>query len=198
MGDFCKYACPECGSENTMAMSMVYKHGHAYRKSDRKYCSGHKVDENGRKVPVFENVTYGVYMESDLAAESAPPEKPEVPKEEKTGCLMGGMIFLTAAGIAVELTADIAALLGWEGSFKAVMQVFGTWCATTCAIGWLMDKVWSYISGKKFRYARAKEQYKTDMDRYHEEYDYWTHMYVCMRCGNKYYMGEDFEDADAV
>ena len=52
----------------------------------------------------------------------------------------------------------------------------------------MIDPVWDSISGKNRRFAKAMAKYQEEMADYQEQYAYWQHLYICMRCGHKYYL----------
>lgn len=200
MQDFSKFNCPHCGSDNTASMSLVYRRGHATGTAVHTEVVGYDVTttihtrsdgstytEESRS-PCYGNVTRDTYTETDLAKEIAPPEEPKEPEREQTGCFMVGVGIVTGLGVAVEVTRFVANCFAWGHDFETVCYVVLTWCLAFFVFCIMIDPVWDSISGKNRRFAKAMAKYQEEMAEYQEQYAYWQHLYICMRCGHKYYL----------
>lgn len=200
MQDFTKFDCPNCGSSNTASMSLVYKRGHATGTAVHNEVVGYEVTtvthmrsdgstytEESRS-PRYGDVKRDTYTETDLAKEIAPPVEPKKPEREEIGCLMEGLGIVTGMGIAVEVARTMSNIFGWGQDFSTVGYVILTWCGALYLFCKMMAPLWKFITGKNHRFAVAMANYQADLVAYREKYAHWKHMYICMRCGHKYYL----------
>ncbi len=197
-----KFDCPKCGSENTASIPLVYKRGHAtgnathqeivgYYVSQKTttYADGHKETEDIGHSPVYGEVYHPTYTETDLAGEIAPPQQPQMPVMEEDGCFICGVkgIFSLVMAWKVVVVIFFNILnLDETGLRKFVYLVII--CVLTCILYSCLGKVWYAVSGKKRRFKQAMIDYAEAMEQYRENYEEWEHLFICMRCGHKFYV----------
>lgn len=189
------FTCPNCGSDNTMMMSMVYANGHATGKMMNYEVVGYNVEhetvtrsdgstetkEVGRS-PVYGNVSRPAHMTSDLAKMVAPPEKPVFKPVDNDnwfiGCGSIGCLFpiigLIGTMIAYHEIPD-------KAQADSVMNVVGYIFLAALFLFLMMNRRKTKNKNKKI-----KEQYDRDMEEYNRALEEWRHYCICMRCGYRF------------
>lgn len=202
MGIDNKFNCPKCGSDNTVSIPLVYKRGHAtgnathqevvgYYVSQKTttYADGHKETEDIGHSPVYGEAYHPTYTETDLAGEIAPPQQPQMPVEEDDGCFICAVKGIISFYFGFGSAEIIARFFSWGKEFGiTVLYAVLTGILFICGIYWLIDKIWGIVSGKKRRFKQAMTDYVEAMEQYRKNYEEWEHLFICMRCGHKFYV----------
>ena len=155
-------ACPNCRSENTAAVSLVYKRGHATGTATHReivgydvetttttYADGSKTTEETGRHAVYGDVTRPTYTVTDLAREIA---------------ILSLVISLAAykvsglSGLGNALTYIAAALVIW--------------------------KLWSDRRSINKKNRTLKKEYEQAMEEYSRRLAEWEKLFICMRCGH--------------
>lgn len=196
-----KYNCPNCGSDNTASIPLVYSRGHAtgtathteivgydVEKTKTTYADGHSETKETNRTPIYGDVTYPTYTITDLAREVAPPEEPKKPTPEEFGCFLNGMIGCISVYISAKIVDFIYNLVqnifGGIGFFIGIVLVL---VLSLILYGLLGGLVYT-ISGRGRRHEQNLQIYEQEMQTYRAKYAEWEHSYICMRCGHRFYI----------
>ena len=127
-----KYNCPKCGSENTSAVSLVYKNGHTTGHATNKELVGytdvktevtvHSDGSTSTKTSggdaIYGNVTRPTESYSDLARTVPPPTEPQFQeiKSGGSGCIgcIGFVVGLAIVQYVLSLAENIVAIKNLE------------------------------------------------------------------------------------
>ena len=151
-------ACPNCRSENTAAVSLVYKRGHATGTATHReivgydvetttttYADGSKTTEETGRHAVYGDVTRPTYTVTDLAREIAPPPEPKLRQLEHDTLTVGCI------------------------SFGCLLPILSLW----------NDR--RNINEKN---RTLKKEYEQAVEEYSRRLAEWEKLFICMRCGH--------------
>ncbi len=199
-----KFRCPHCGSDNTASIPLVYKRGHAtgtathteivgydVKTTTTTYADGHSETKETGRTPIYGDVKHDTYTMTDLAAEVAPPQKPQKPAKEDIGGFMSALCILLIFGISFFITGRILNFLPIESTFICLFLGLIIWWLFNSAIARIFDKIYFNLSGINQRYAVALQQYHESLANYRKDYKAWKKSYICMRCGHIFYLDDN-------
>ena len=156
--------CPCCDSPNIKSFHEVFEKGY---KSDAKD-----------------------YTISDLAKELAPPTCPSEPvlNQEKKS-IMGWIwtfIAVQLVFVVLALISNVIISLFTKYKFYELLDyIFSLWPIAFIYI------VYKHIKNNKQRkniYELEMNDYKEEVRIFKESYKHWCNSYICMRCGNKFFL----------
>lgn len=215
MSEIQKYNCPECGSGNTQSAKIEYERGHITTTWTQRECVGYNVEktkttyadghvetkETGR-TPIYENVLHSRVDLTDLAREIAPPSAPILPSKADgcfirvvKGILSVGISFYLSAYLVVAVMRGITQNISPDAGFLAMFAILGghfssilIFLVVAGIVYVFLGKIWFEFSGNKQKYEQEMQIYNEQMKKYKELYAQWEHLYICLRCGRKFYV----------
>ena len=164
-------ACPNCGSENTVSIPLMYKRGHATGTATHKEIVGYdvetttttysdgskKTEETGRHA-VYGDVTRPTYTVTDLAREIAPPPEPKLKQLEHDTMTVGCVSF----GCLLPILSLIISLVAYKFSKLSGLENTLTYIAAALVI-W---KLWNDRRTTNKKNRARKEEYDQAMEEY--------------------------------
>ncbi len=216
MNENSKYTCPNCGSDNTASIPLEYKRGHIYGEETRSelvgynvekekitYKDGHTETKEVNRTPIYQNVTRPTVKLTSLAAEIAPPPSPIEPKPESDGCFVCIVKGIISAVVGFMISSVLGTVVGNALFYDFLSDYLVKGVVATLVGGILLllslvgiaamvymwlGEMWFKFSGKKQRFEQEMQVYNEQMIKYREMYAQWEHLYICMRCGHKFYV----------
>ena len=166
-----KLACPNCGSENTVSVPLMYKRGHATGTATHKEIVGYdvetttttysdgskKTEETGRHA-VYGDVTRPTYTVTDLAREIAPPPEPKIKQLEHDTMTVGCVSF----GCLLPILSLVISLVAYKFSKLSGLENALTYIAAALVI-W---KLWNDRRTTNKKNRTQKEEYDQAMEEY--------------------------------
>jgi len=182
-------ACPNCGSENTVSVPLMYKRGHATGTATHKEIVGYdvetttttysdgskKTEETGRHA-VYGDVTRPTYTVTDLAREIAPPPEPKLKQLEHDTMTVGCVSF----GCLLPILSLVISLVAYKFSKLSGLENALTYIAAALVI-W---KLWNDRRTTNKKNRTQKEEYDQAMEEYTRRLAEWEKLFICMRCGH--------------
>ena len=188
-----KLNCPNCGSENTSSIPLVYKSGHGtgtavhrevvgydVKVETTQHFDGHIETKEVGNRPIYENVSHTTHTMTDLAREVAPPSEPKLKEMPNSlvsvgcgaiGCLMPITLTIIYFVAKYQFNKDIWAWMDY------LMYAF-----IACTVFYLIK---AYPGMKKANEAVQSEN-DAEMARYRNRLEAWSRSYICNRCGHKF------------
>lgn len=182
-------ACPNCRSENTAAVSLVYKRGHATGTATHReivgydvetttttYADGSKTTEETGRHAVYGDVTRPTYTVTDLAREIAPPPEPKLRQLEHdtltVGCISFGCL-LPILSLVISLAAyKVSGLSGLGNALIYIAAALVVW------------KLWNDRRNINEKNRTLKKEYEQAVEEYSRRLAEWEKLFICMRCGH--------------
>lgn len=204
------YRCPNCGSENTRSVPLVYEEGHysgsqvakevigqTIQMETTTYADGHKETREVGRSPIHGDVKRSAEGTTDLASKLKPPLKPTRAKRIDKHLVCGGV--LTAGCTSIGCVTPLLLLAVYFG---------GSYFFPETEIDWTIVKyvIIAIVVVSIFRgYRKGKQEEKHDDEaralyeqrfdnswkNYQQKKSDWEHSYICMRCGHVFVLDED-------